>query len=127
MKRLDIVVIEDDPAVNEAVVLILRKSGHQVRTFFTLEAHHNAGIEGADAYLIDRQLRGEDGLELCKELKSEEATMNIPVIIMSASPDSRLYAERAGADAFLDKPFSKKQLLEELERVIMKENRLVID
>ena len=118
MAEPGIVIVEDDPAINEALVMILTKSGYSVRSFITAEAYEAATSLRADAYIIDRQLRGSDGLDLCRRLKAHPATSYIPVIIMSATPEARQYAQEAGGDYFLEKPFSKKQLLTVLERVI---------
>lgn len=106
-----IIVIEDDLAVNEGVVMILEKSGYTVRAFLTADAFEKLESEPADIYLIDRHLKGADGLELCRRLKSRRTTEKIPIVIMSASLDTQKYIQQAGGDAFLEKPFSKKQLL----------------
>jgi len=118
MNEPGIVVIEDDPAINEALVMILRKSGYSVHSFLTAEAYEEADTQPIGAYIIDRQLPGSDGLDLCRRLKAHPATSQIPVIIMSATPDARQFTQQAGGDYFLEKPFSKKQLLTVLERLI---------
>jgi DNA-binding response OmpR family regulator len=118
MKKPGIVVIDDDPAINEALVMILRKAGYAVRSFLTAEAYEEADTQSPAAYIIDRQLPGSDGLDLCRRLKAHPTTSQIPVIIMSATPDARQYTQQAGGDHFLEKPFSKKQLLAVLERLV---------
>jgi len=113
-----IVVVEDDPAVNESLVLSLEKAGFQVQTFFTVEAFEKEALAPADVYLLDRQLGGTDGLDLCRRLKSKPLTQNIPVVIMSASPEAAQYMHEAGGDMFLEKPFTRKQLLDTLAKVL---------
>ena len=118
MRAGTVVVIEDDPAINDAVRMILNKSGHQVHSFTTIEAFERASAAPVDVYIVDRQLKDGDGIELCRRLKSSEATRHVPVIIMSATPGTRQFTQDACADAFLEKPFSKKQLLAAIERFI---------
>ena len=65
-----------------------------------------------DIYLPDKQLCGTDGLDICRFLKSQASTRHIPVIIISASIGMQQPIKNAGADAFIEKPFEIKQLLE---------------
>jgi DNA-binding response OmpR family regulator len=118
--RVRITLIEDDPTVNEALCIILKLSGFEVVTFlddrdFIIEEHWIP-----DVYIIDRHLRGADGLFLCMQIKSMPATMHIPVIIISATPGIEDEARAKGADIFLEKPFSKKVLLDAIDRVLTK-------
>jgi CheY-like chemotaxis protein len=69
-------------------------------------------LELPDLYLLDKSLSGMDGLDICRFLKSGESTRHIPVIMLSASFDIKTTAQQAGADDALEKPFSKKALLE---------------
>jgi DNA-binding response OmpR family regulator len=61
--------------------------------------------------LLDRQLSGQDGLKVCRFLKSQSQTKDIPVIIVSATPGIGKLAQEAGADDFIEKPFQMKELL----------------
>ena len=64
-----------------------------------------------DVFLIDKQLSGYDGLDICRHLKNKGRTKNIPVIMISASPNIGSLSKEAGADAFIEKPFEIKDLL----------------
>ena len=64
--------------------------------------------------LLDRQLPGVDGQDICKFLKSQETTKNIPVIMITAKPNISSLARAAGADGFIEKPF----VIEELRGMI---------
>jgi CheY-like chemotaxis protein len=68
--------------------------------------------------VLDRQLSGQDGLKVCKFLKSQNTTKHIPVIIVSATPGIGKMAKEAGADDFIEKPFQIKDLLGVVERWI---------
>lgn len=56
-------------------------------------------------------LSGRDGREIAVDLKRQEATRRIPILMISAHPLARQEAAAAGADAFLDKPFDLDELL----------------
>ena len=64
-----------------------------------------------DLFLIDKQLSGYDGLDICRHLKNQAHTKNIPVIMISASPNIGALSKEAGADAYIEKPFEVKDLL----------------
>jgi CheY-like chemotaxis protein len=76
-------------------------------------------FELPDLFIIDKQLSGVDGLELCRFLKMQETTRNIPVIIISASPYISTQAINAGADEFVEKPFKIKELLSIVQKHIL--------
>ena len=113
-----VVVVEDDESITEIIQIILEREG-----YLTINCRNGYGIfdgtvEIPDVYMIDRQLSGSDGLEICKYLKQRSTTSNIPVIVLSASPGIENIAKSAGADAFIEKPFSKKNLVQTVENVI---------
>jgi CheY-like chemotaxis protein len=60
-------------------------------------------------------MSGEDGRDICKKLKQDPLTKNIPVIMISASRDIKESAMEAGADDFLAKPFEMDDLLKKIE------------
>lgn len=62
----------------------------------------------SDLYILDKQLSGIDGLDLCRMLKNRDETRHVPVIILSASPNINELANAAGADAVVEKPFELK-------------------
>jgi len=65
-----------------------------------------------DLFILDKQLSGVDGLDLCKFLKAQPATKSTPVIMLSANPQILMLARKAGADGALEKPFRMKDLKE---------------
>ncbi len=114
----NIVLVEDDLAVNEGLVMTLERSGFVVHSFFNVTEFEQAALPGIDLFIIDRQLNGTNGLELCRRIKANPATSHLPVLIISASPGTEQYAMAAGGDAYLEKPFSKKQLLILVENLV---------
>ncbi len=107
-----IILTDDDPGVQDAFRTALERAGYHVTVF----ANGNSLLEGRfevpDIFLLDKQLSGVDGLDICRHLKSTPATANIPVIMLSATPQIDRLAKSAGADGFLEKPFRMRQLTE---------------
>lgn len=107
-----ILVIDDDPAILELMQLILEDAGYSVVTTDT------AGdvfpfLENNLPHIIvlDLRLSGRDGSYFVRQLKGQERTRDIPLIVCSASPAARQHVLAAGADDFLAKPFEIEELL----------------
>lgn len=113
-----IVLIEDDEGVNEAMQMMLINAGYAVAGFLTVARSEISEAKDADLFIIDRNLKDVDGLELCRQIKSDQAMRRIPVLVISAAGETRDTAAHAGADRFLEKPFSTKQLLPLVEELI---------
>ena len=64
-----------------------------------------------DLFLLDKQLAGADGTDICRFLKGQQKTKNIPVVMISANPGIKEISVDAGADAFIEKPFAKNVFL----------------
>lgn len=106
-----IVITDDDLGIQEIFKLIFEKEGYEtiiLSSPIEIFQHH---FEDADIFLLDRQMCGIDGLDVCRYLKQNEATRNTPVIIISATPNFTAISKLAGANDFIEKPFTKKDLL----------------
>lgn len=121
-KNLSVLAIEDDPEILEAVGLILRGQGYRTRMENSPEPALLAELASEeylpDVILLDILLSGFDGRDICRELKSRPATAHIPIIMFSAYPNAEASARKAGADAFLPKPFGWKQLKQALKKIL---------
>jgi DNA-binding response OmpR family regulator len=119
MARRRILVVEDDPAIRQGIVDALQFDGYT-----TLEAADgNAGLEmgvtvECDLILLDLVLPGRDGLEILREVRATQPTL--PVIILTARGEEsdRVEGLRLGADDYVVKPFSVKELLARVEAVL---------
>lgn len=113
-----ILVTDDDPSLQDMFRLILEKAGYEVTVLSNgsdiLQNHY----ETPDLFLLDKQLSDVDGLDICKHLKSQKNTKDIPVIMISATVGIGPTAKEAGADAFIEKPFEKEHLLQVVEEYI---------
>jgi DNA-binding response OmpR family regulator len=105
-----IIIVEDDPVISETMMMILQSVGYSVTTFLDGTMILDNDYTHPDIFIIDKQLQGIDGLDICRHLKSSKETMDIPVILVSASCDLFGSAKKALADDALEKPFKMKEL-----------------
>jgi DNA-binding response OmpR family regulator len=110
-----IIVVDDDPGVQDVFKLMFAKAGYETIILGGGNDIFENDYALPDLFLIDRQLSGVDGLDICSYLKGRKETQHIPVIITSASPNVAKLAQLAGADEFVEKPFNTKELLNLVE------------
>ena len=115
-----IIVTDDDPSMRDIFQLILQRAGYLVTSYSNGDILLSNGFAPPDLFILDKQLSGMDGLDICRFLKSQESTKNIPVIMISASPYVAQLASDAGADDFIEKPFKTKELLAITEKHLNK-------
>ena len=110
--RRRVVLIEDDGDIAEAISYQLEKVGLQVKVAKTGEEGLEAVRRGADLVLLDLNLPGMDGLEVCRMVRRQATTAHVPIIIVSARADEvdRVLGLEMGADDYMVKPFSLKEL-----------------
>ncbi|PPL03087.1 response regulator [Parapedobacter indicus] len=101
--------VEDDESLQDIAQLVFREPKFTVRVFNSAEELLDER-DVPHVYVLDKQLPGIDGLELCRILKSNTQTNGIPVVMVSADPNIKVLAASAGADAVLEKPFSIHEL-----------------
>jgi ribonuclease P protein subunit RPR2 len=83
-----------------------------------VEADARIAARRPDVIVLDVLMPGESGLDLCRRLKSAEATRDIPIVLLTGSDGGTLVAaDAAGADAYVRKPFSPLELLAVVERL----------
>jgi len=112
-----ILLIDDDPDVRAVMSILLQKEGYQVDTASRREeALQKLQNEIPSLILLDVLLSGADGRELCREIKSQPHTRNIPVIFFSGHPSAAQQFRSYGADDFIAKPFQTPALLEKLQQ-----------
>ena len=110
-------IVEDDDSVRRAVRRLLRAAGLEAEAFATAEAFLQSGVRpDAGCLVLDQHLPGMSGLELQERLRSEGRAL--PVVFISAYEDAQVResALRAGAVAFLQKPFEDQELLDTVAR-----------
>ena len=110
--RRRVVLIEDDPDIAEAISFHLEKAGMSVKVARSGEEGLELSRRGADLVLLDLNLPGMDGLEVCRLIRRQTSTAQLPIIIISARADEmdRVLGLEMGADDYVVKPFSLKEL-----------------
>jgi DNA-binding response OmpR family regulator len=111
--------IEDDHAIRRGIVDALRYAGYEVRE----AANGSDGLEAAvrEAYellLLDLVLPGAEGLDILREVRRVRPTQPVIVLTAKGSEDDRVNGLRLGADDYVVKPFSVKELLARVEAVL---------
>jgi two-component system, OmpR family, alkaline phosphatase synthesis response regulator PhoP len=108
-------VVEDDPDIVELVTLYLSKEGFTVESVGDGRAALDRLRDGRryELIILDLQLPGADGLTICSEVRSNRATRDIPVVMLTARGDEadRIVGLEMGADDYVTKPFSPKELV----------------
>jgi CheY-like chemotaxis protein len=113
-----ILVADDDSSIRDIFQIILVRAGYDLELIEDANEIFNNNFKIPDLFLIDKLLSGVDGLQVCRYLKDNPDTCNIPVVMVSASPDIGALAIKAGADDFVEKPFELSYLLKVIERNI---------
>ncbi len=119
----EIVVVEDDPTVAEIVTRYLEREGYQVAVIANgLEALATLTAREPDLVVLDLMLPGLDGLALCRRLR---ATSAVPVIMLTARGEAadRIAGLELGADDYLAKPFSPRELTARVRAVLTRSRR----
>jgi DNA-binding response OmpR family regulator len=122
-----ILVVEDDPDIAELIRHYLEKSGHAVQVLGSGGAVL-AKVRGErpDLIVLDLMLPGLDGLMVCQALRSDPLTAAIPIIMVTARGDEadRIAGLELGADDYVTKPFSAKELAARVSALLRRTQRL---
>lgn len=111
-----VLIIEDEPDIAEALRYSLERAGFETRTALTGEDGLKASLDHANPpclILLDLLLPGMSGAEICRRLRCEPATQDIPILIMTAKAmeNDINTSLRAGANDFILKPFSIREVV----------------
>lgn len=101
-----ITIVDDDQSIHEIIQLLLTADEYELDFHSDFSQLVPFKEPFPKVFLLDRQLGASNGLDLCRMLKADPRTATIPVIMFSASPDLASLAQEAGADAWLEKPFT---------------------
>ncbi len=115
-----ILIIEDEKPVRDMLQFVLEQSGYKVlEAADASEARQRLGERQPDMILLDWMLPGVSGLEYARELKRDPCTRHIPMIMLTArgEEDDRVRGLEAGADDYITKPFSARELVARIKAV----------
>jgi DNA-binding response OmpR family regulator len=111
---IKIYIVEDDPDINEILEHNLKREGYNTSTFLDgMEAHDAIIEEQPDLIILDLNLPSMSGIELCKYIRLNELTQEIPVIMLTARSEEidKIIGFEVGADDYITKPFSPRELI----------------
>jgi two-component system phosphate regulon response regulator PhoB len=121
MTTTSILVVEDEPAIQELISVSLTRSGHSVRRAATAaEAYEQVAKTLPDVILLDWMLPDQAGPTLARKLRSEARTREVPIIMLTAraGDEDKVAGLESGADDYVTKPFSPKELEARIQAVL---------
>ena len=117
----EVLVVEDEPDIRRLVVLHLERDGFRCRTAASgPDALRAVKTAVPDLVVLDLMLPELDGLEVCRRLRSDTSTAAVPIIMLTAKSDEvdRVVGLEIGADDYVGKPFSPKELVARVRAVL---------
>ena len=116
-----ILLVEDEPAIQELIAANLMRAGHHVVRAGDAEAAQRIVRDALpDLILLDWMLPGMSGVEFAKRLRGEERTRSIPLIMLTARGEEtdKVLGLESGADDYITKPFSPRELVARIKAVL---------
>jgi two-component system phosphate regulon response regulator PhoB len=136
MAETRILVVEDEPSIRDLIAFGLRRSGFQVAVAeHSQAALATIGDRRPDLILMDWMLPDMSGLELTRQLRRDTNTRDIPIIMLTARAEEtdKVTGLEGGADDYLTKPFSARELIARIQAVLRRsapagsEERVAVD
>lgn len=127
MNQFSLLVIDDEPAICEMLSIALELAGFDVRTTRTVsDGLDQIYDQRPDLLLLDWMLPGTSGIELARRLKRDPLTAELPIIMLTArgEEDHKIQGLDAGADDYVTKPFSTRELVSRVNAVLRRSNAL---
>ncbi|MEI6819528.1 MAG: response regulator transcription factor [Verrucomicrobiota bacterium] len=116
-----ILIVEDERDIADLIAFNLQRAGYEaIKAYDGIEGTEVALRERPDLILLDLMLPGRDGYSVFRELRRDSRTVNTPVIMLTAraQTEDRIQGLEAGADDYLTKPFSPKELMLRVQAVL---------
>ena len=118
-----VLIIEDEPDIAEILCYSLEKAGFKTRAVFTGEDGLNASLDRTNPpslILLDLLLPGMTGLEICRRLRNEPATLDTPIVIITAKalPADITASIELGVNEFIVKPFSVREVVGQVRSLL---------
>lgn len=117
----DILIVDDEAPIREMIAVALEMAGYTCHEADNAQTAHSLVIDRKpDLILLDWMLPGTSGIELARRLKRDEMTADIPIIMLTAKgeEDNKIQGLEVGADDYITKPFSPRELVARLKAVL---------
>lgn len=127
MSDINVLVVEDEEAIREMLTLVLEQADFSVQTAADVQqAVTRMGEREPDLILLDWMLPGLSGVEWARRLRKEEAYADIPIILITArgEEEDKIRGLDVGADDYVTKPFSPRELTARIKAVLRRSRRL---
>lgn len=121
MSNPKVLIVDDEEAIREMISVALELAGFEwIEVDNAQDAHAKVIDERPDILLLDWMLPGTSGIELARRLKREETTKETPIIMLTAKTeeDNKIQGLDAGADDYITKPFSTRELVSRINAVL---------
>src|SRR5690606_20430459 len=121
MSKHKILIIDDEPAIREMVAVALEMADFEVLEAENAQVGHSLIVDQRpDLVLLDWMLPQVSGIELARRLKRDDSTADVPIIMLTAKSeeDNELQGLEGGADDYIPKPFSTRELIARIRAVL---------
>jgi two-component system phosphate regulon response regulator PhoB len=122
-----ILIVEDELSISELIAINLTHAGYEVQQAFqTEEASLLMKDNPPDMMILDWMLPGKSGVQYAKELRANERTVGIPILMLTAKSEEadKVQGLDSGADDYMTKPFSTKELVARVNALLRRHSRL---
>jgi len=126
MPKHTILIVDDEDSIRDMLSIALDAAGYNVLQALNAQIAHSMVVDrNPDLILLDWMMPGTTGLELLRRLKRDEITEKIPVIMLTAKAQeaNKLSGLDAGADDYIAKPFSPRELISRVKAVLRRIDR----
>lgn len=116
--RKDVLIVDDDPDIVEALSMILEDVGYTTQKLYNVETLDILQGDLPGVILLDIWMSGMDGRDICRYLKSQPSTEHVPIILISANNAVHRIAKEVGANDCLAKPFDLEEVVEKVRKYL---------
>lgn len=116
-----VLIVDDEAPIREMIAVALEMAGYEcIEAGSVKEAHAQIIDKNPDLILLDWMLPGTSGVEFARRLKREDRTAELPIVMLTAKgeEDNKVQGLEAGADDYITKPFSPRELVARLKAVL---------
>ena len=121
MTSKTVLIVDDESAIREMIAVALEMADYRVLEADNAQSAHALIVDDQpDLLLLDWMMPGTSGIELARRLKREETTAELPIILLTAKSeeDNKILGLEAGADDYITKPFSTRELIARIKAVL---------
>lgn len=130
MAEEKILVVDDEEHIQELIKFNLEKNGYKVMCANNgIDAIKLAKEQLPQLMLLDLMLPGMDGLDVCKEIRKDSSMSNMPIIMITAKAEEidKIIGLELGADDYITKPFSVRELVARIKAILRRTNMQVVE